>query len=139
MTEQLIIDKNLWFSLNDHECSGEHFIIGNPHTFNGRILGYCMEKRKSFYFSKTEINRMSLETKYWIEGYLSGNEPEPPTDSDGDVDFNSDSYLHWKESIELFHETGVWVAGERNCETCEKLLLNSWIGLQCKDCIKDNL
>lgn len=139
MSDQIKMDKNLWFTLQDHECQGEHYILGNPHTFNGRILGYCTEKGKSFYFSKAEIKNMSLETKYWIQGYLFGNEPEPPTDEEGNMDFNSNSYLHWKESAELFHETGVWLSGERKCEACEKLLLNSWTGLQCKECTKENL
>lgn len=102
------IDKNLWFTLECDGCSGRHYILGNPHTFPGRIMGYCPEKNKSFFFSVSEIIDMSIETGYWIKGYLTGNEPSPPQSEDGPVDFNSQEYKHWKKRIKDFHKTGYW-------------------------------
>ncbi|OCA92605.1 hypothetical protein [Pseudobacillus wudalianchiensis] len=36
-------EKELWFELEGH-CEGKHYIVGNPHTFNGRISAYCPQK-----------------------------------------------------------------------------------------------
>lgn len=80
------IDEKIWF---EHDgCVGNHYMIGNPHTFKGRMYAWCPKKEKSFFVSKSEILKMSVECEYWVKGFLSGNQPEPPTDSEGDVDFD---------------------------------------------------
>lgn len=137
MEDNLVIDEKLWFILKDSECKGKHYIIGNPHTFHGRISGYCIEKKQEFAFSISEIESMSLESEYWIKGYLFGNEPKPPTDEEGDdLPFESEEMKHWWNSIKFFHQTGNWYSGERNCEICGKKLLNAWVGFECEKCIK---
>ena len=45
---------------------------------------------------------MSEASKYWIEGFLIGNQPSPPTDEDGMSDFESKAYEHWEDEMELF-------------------------------------
>lgn len=134
--DKLDIDENLWFYLKDEDCMGKHYIIGNPHTFHGRIMGFCPKKQESFYFSITEIESMSTEAEYWIKGYLSGNEPDAPIDEDGDTIFSGEEYDFWKESIQLFHRNGHWYSGDSFCELCGKKLYNSWIGLVCENCSK---
>ena len=100
------IDKKIWF---EHKgCEGKHFMIGNPHTFSGRMYAWCPKKEKSFFVSKSEIADMSLECKYWIKGFLSGNQPKPPVNSEGDVDFESDEYKQWIIKIDEFEKTGDW-------------------------------
>ncbi|WP_273324242.1 hypothetical protein [Vallitalea guaymasensis] len=135
--QEIKYDEKLWFELKNSNCKGRHYILGNPHTFNGRIMGYCTNKKVSFCFSITEISNMSLESEYWIKGFLSGNEPEPPVDEEGDTLFEGREYNHWCKSIELFHKTGNWYVGERNCEECGKLLLNSIVGFKCQSCNKN--
>lgn len=131
----MLYDKKLFFTLKDHECDGKHFIIGNPHTFNGRILGYCTKENSYFNFSLSEIKTMPLETEYWIRGYLHGNEPSSPVDNEDDFyPPEHESHVHWVKSINLFHKTGHWYAGERECGKCGKKLLNSWIGFDCENC-----
>jgi hypothetical protein len=137
MENNLDLNKKLWLTLKNHNCKGEHYIFYNPHTFHGRIAGYCTEEKRSFIFSVSEIDSMSLETEYWIKGYLVGNEPYPPLDEEGDcVHFESEEYKHWAESTELFHNTGYWNSSERNCEICGQKLLNSWQQFKCAECIK---
>jgi len=136
MIDNLDIDENLWFYLSDDDCMEKHFIIGNPHTFHGRIMGYCPEKKTSFYFSIKEIKSMSIQTEYWIKGFLSGNEPEAPLDEDGDTIYSGEKYDFWSKSIQLFHEYGYWHKGERLCDICGKKLYHSWPHLQCEECIK---
>lgn len=99
-------DKKLWF---EHKgCEGKHFILGNPHTFPGRIWAWCPVKNGSFFVSKSEIGNTSEQAAYWIKGFLSGNEPEPPVDENGDVDFESNTYREWTARAKEFSATGTW-------------------------------
>jgi hypothetical protein len=85
------------------------------------------------------MDKMSQATKYWVKGYLSGNEPSPPVDEEDFVlPITHEDYLHWKESIELFHKTGYWYYGDRQCDICDKRLLNSWDEFECKNCLNEN-
>lgn len=38
---EVIYDEKLRFKVDD--CEGPHYFIGNPHTYHGRILGWCPE------------------------------------------------------------------------------------------------
>ena len=107
MTDIPEIDENLWFLTKTH-CEGKHFLLGNPHTFCGRFLAWCPNKEISFSVSKVEIEKLSTQSEYWIKGFLSGNEPQPPTDENNDVDFESVEYKNWLKQIEEFKKTGIW-------------------------------
>ena len=72
------------------------------------MLAWCPTKQSSFFISLSEINECSAEARYWIEGYLHGNEPEPPIDKDGDVDFDSEDYRSWLKQCEAFRSDGRW-------------------------------
>ncbi len=101
-----IKDEKIWFEHKGRE--GKHFMIGNPYTFKGRMYAWCPIKETSFYVSKSEISRMSTECEYWIKGFLSGNQPNPPTNSEGDVEFDSGNYKLWLKRIKEFEDTGNW-------------------------------
>lgn len=77
---------------------------------------------------------MSEYSKYWISGYLNGNEPEPPTDSNGDLDFKSLAYKKWTDTTKLFKQTGYWTSEKRNCEKCGMELLNAVPNETCENC-----
>jgi hypothetical protein len=129
-------DKELWFTFKEH-CKDKHFIVGNPHTFHGRISAFCPEKDVFFNVSLGEIDDMPLTTKYWIKGFLSGNEPTCPVDEEGD-DYppTHEEFIHWAKSIELFHVTGSWYSGDKHCTTCGLKLLNSCLGFECEKCLE---
>ena len=135
MNEEIEFDKNLWFYHNG--CEGKHYLIGNPHTFYGRMWAWCPKKQKSFFVSLVEIGEKSEQAKYWIDGFLCGNQPAPPTDVNDDVDFESPAYKKWIEAIKLFSKTGYWTDMERQCDKCGKELLNSEIEDICQDCRTD--
>jgi hypothetical protein len=107
MSEVPKYDEKLWFTMGSH-CEGKHYLLGNPHTFVGRMLAWCSQKEVSFFVSKSAIDECSVEAKYWIEGFLKGNEPEPPTNENSDMDFESEDYKNWLEKIEEFRQIGVW-------------------------------
>ena len=100
-------DPNLWIKL-DH-CNGEHYLIGNCHTFPGRMNAYCKKKETTFCVSLAEISDMSEQSRYWINGFLCGNEPEPPEELENEPPenyFNSERYRNWLSQTENFRTTG---------------------------------
>ena len=102
------IDQNLWFTCVK-KCQGKkHYFYGNPHTFTGRISAWCPHKEASFFVSLSEVEDMSEASKWWIKGFLCGNEPSPPLDENQDIDFNSKEYKDWLNKCKDFRENGVW-------------------------------
>jgi hypothetical protein len=107
MTDKKIkYDENLWF---EHDgCEGKHYLLGNPHTFPGRIWAYCTKKDTTFCVSKNEIGNMSIQSEYWIKGFLIGNQPIPPTDTNDEVNYESKEYKNWVDKVEIFNKNGIW-------------------------------
>lgn len=106
--------------------------------FTGEYQRYCPQKDVFFNVSLGEIGDMPLNTKYWIKGFLSGNEPSPPVDEEGDIypPIHEDN-IHWDKSVALFHKTGSWYSGERSCTICGMKLLNSWTDFECENCLEE--
>ncbi|HLL68773.1 MAG TPA: hypothetical protein VK453_24110 [Micromonosporaceae bacterium] len=96
------VDPDLWF---DTEHCGRHYLLdGNSHTFRGRMLAYCAERGIHTRVSKGEISDCSEQTRYFVRGFLSGNEPAPP-ESDSGID---PAYLAWSDAAARFRDTGYW-------------------------------
>lgn len=139
MTE-VVCDKKLWFRV-DH-CESLHFIVGNAHTFRGRIRGWCPKKQRTFLLSKSEISQCSTEAEYWIKGFLRGNEPNPPdggkegTGAFGTEKFNKwlKKYKEWESATDLFQETSYWSIYKRVCSKCKRKMMPSEIEEICIDC-----
>ena len=106
MEAGLDYDEDLWFY--HHGCEGKHFLIGNPHTVVGRMWAWCPANERSFFVSKADMGDMSEQARYWVKGFLAGNQPGPPVDKDGDVDFESDEYRVWQTRIDKFEQAGIW-------------------------------
>lgn len=106
MTNDLIFDSDLWFEHNG--CEGKHYLLGNPHTFPGRMWAWCPKKETAFCVSKSEIGEMSIQAKFWIKGFLIGNQPKPPLNKNNEVDYESQEYKDWKIKVDEFEETGLW-------------------------------
>lgn len=123
-------DPALWFR-HEH-CDGMHYVIGNPHTFPGRLSAWCTTKNQRFRVSKSEIAECSRETTYYLKGFLAGQEPGPPVSADGDVLPPDDPEQHaWIDAADLFLETGIWSSQFRICEQCGARLLPSNPREQC--------
>jgi len=118
------VDSRLWFEMDGYE--GRHYLVdGNPHTFRGRMYFYCPLQNVYTRISKNEIGECSDETRYFIRGYLSGNEPPPPSDADNDLlDDRDPAFTLWRKAAEVFRNTGYWWSGDpRTCERCHSELL----------------
>ena len=97
---------DLWF---EHKgCTGKHFILGNPHTFIGRIYAWCPVKQTAFCVSRTEIGKLSNEAEYWIKGYLTGQQPVPPTNENDEIDYQSKEFKEWEKKVDIYEKTGDW-------------------------------
>src|SRR4051812_45423141 len=106
-TEVPEFDVRLWFSTGSC-CSGPHYLLGNPHTFPGRMTAWCPNRQVTFYVSKSEIEDCSTEASYWIAGFLAGSEPDAPRDQQGDYLPDDDpEYQRWQAAIPQFLETGI--------------------------------
>ncbi len=133
MNDELQYDEDLWFFHKG--CTGKHFLLGNPHTFSGRMSAWCPVNQRSFAVSKSEIEEQSEPSKYWIQGFLHGNQPEPPVNEEGDVEVESMAFQKWAAASVLFTETGYWWSGEpRHCATCRQELLAAEPAEICSNC-----
>ena len=105
------LDRALWF---EHlGCRGRHYLIGNPHTVPGRMLAWCPRECCSIFVSRADIGLTSRAARYWIDGFLHGNEPAPPPGPDGPPDFGSPGYRRWQSSAAEFRASGAWPARRR--------------------------
>ena len=112
-------DPRLWF---DAPCGGRDFLLqGQGHTFRGRMSAWCPDKQVSYNISLDEMGAMSDEARYFVLGFLSGNEPGPPTDEDGDSD--PADLQAWRSATARFRRTGQWYGRWGTCRTCGCVLL----------------
>jgi hypothetical protein len=104
-------DETLWFACSLTPGSRD-YVVGNAHTFLGRLLAYCERKEGSphYYASASEVLReCSTETGWWVRGFLAGAEPEPPRDLDGDfLAFDHPEMALWRQRTSVWAESGVW-------------------------------
>jgi hypothetical protein len=106
------LDRALWF---EPGCcgAGRHYLHYNPHTFPGRMGAYCEARDRTFSVSLAEIERCSDEARYWVRGFLSGNEPPPPLEPDAlAIDDLGDPRMdEWRAAVARFRESGTWPRG----------------------------
>ncbi|MEU1396045.1 hypothetical protein ABZ403_08260 [Micromonospora zamorensis] len=97
------VDPQLWF--DTAQCGRHYLLDGNPHTSAGRMLAYCAELGIRTRVSKGEIGVCSEQTRYFVRGFLSGNELAPPESGDG----AEAAYLAWREAAARFRDSGSWI------------------------------
>ena len=59
------IDSRLAF--RSSHCDGDHYLVGNPHTFPGRLAMWCEVSSCELSVSLSEISRASEHARVWIE------------------------------------------------------------------------
>lgn len=116
--EPRVHDERLWFV---GPCGHRDLLVGNGHTFTGRISAWCPHEEYGFSVSLAEIEEMSTEARYFITGYLAGSEPGPPIDGAGmstDADWTA-----WRAATARFRRTGYWWDSRTTCHACGCVLL----------------
>jgi hypothetical protein len=90
-------------------CGGWHFLVGNPHTFTGRMAAWCQDQQAEIAVSVSEMTYVSLGACFWIKGFLSGSEPAPPESN------NLLAEAEWEAARREYRSTGEWPgAGDRS-------------------------
>jgi len=114
------LDENLWFEAH---CGGRDLLTGAGHTFPGRMSAWCPQKGIGYNVSLSEMGEMSEQARYFIAGFLAGNEPGPPDNDDADADAEAADLAAWRAATGRFRRTGLWFGRWRTCEQCGCVLL----------------
>ena len=135
------VDEALWFT-TEHGGPGKRYYLlrSNPHTFRGRMNAFDADAGEAFCISKHEIVTMSPEARYFIDGFLVGNQPAPPTDGDGDpLPDDHPTERLWRRAVAKFNERGFW-GPDTSCEGCGAAMLPADPpGLLCARCVQSSL
>lgn len=122
-------DEHLWFEAS---CGGRDFLLdSNGHTFRGRMSAWCPEKQVAYNVSLDEMGDMSTESRYFIRGFLAGNEPDAPEDDDGDI--APEDLTAWFAAVERFRLTGSWYGRWGTCSVCGCVLLPDSASERCHE------
>lgn len=124
------IDERLWF---ESTCGGRDFLVGNGHTFVGRMAAWCPEKKVGYNVSLGEMGAMSDECRYWIAGFLTGNEPDYPYSEDDDRDVDEVDMTAWEAALSRFRRTGLWNGRWNTCDVCGCVLLPDTAADRCAE------
>jgi hypothetical protein len=102
------VNPKLWFTM-DPSCTGKHFLLCASHTFPGRFTAWCPLKKRSTNCSLSDVKDASKEARYWLKGFLAGNEPPPPRGESGySLEASSPEFKDWEKRARRFQKTGVW-------------------------------
>lgn len=145
MSKEIEYDKNLWFYHNG--CEGQHYLIGNPHTHIGRMYAWCPINKTALCVSEHEMGDMSIESKYWIKGFLSGSEKY---EEDEVEKYKLDPYLDHlvKDGRKIKKVHVLYVDGDAKlCDCCDEhktgvasiRMICGDVSCICKECIEDIL
>ena len=127
------IDEQLWF---EGSCGGRDFLVdGSGHTFPGRMTAWCPIKDGYYNVSFGEMGAMSTAARYFIRGFLSGNEPDPPEDEDGEM--TPDDRVAWLAATSRFRRTGYWHGRWSTCGECGCVLLQDSRADRCEAHLSD--
>ncbi|MDW3849461.1 hypothetical protein NMK34_22875 [Micromonospora sp. BRA006-A] len=119
------IDERLWFETT---C-GRDVLVGNGHTFAGRMAAWCPHESVGYNVSRAQMGAMSEEARYFVAGFLAGSEPRYPLDADGgteEADLNA-----WRAALSRFRRTGSWHGRWGTCRVCGCVLLPDAAGDRC--------
>ncbi|GHJ42781.1 hypothetical protein Cs7R123_01230 [Catellatospora sp. TT07R-123] len=111
-------DERLWFQA---PCGGRDFLVGSGNTFPGRMAAWCPDKAVFYNVSLDEMASMSEQARYFVAGFLAGNQPGHPVDGDGDA--AESDLVAWQAATARFRRSGYWYGRWSTCEACGCVLL----------------
>jgi hypothetical protein len=95
------------------------------------MSAWCPEKQVAYNVSLHEMGAMSEEARYLVSGFLSGDQPGPPSDPDGGMD-ELDRQA-WLSATARFRQSGEWYGRWGTCEICGCVLLPDSGETRCHD------
>jgi hypothetical protein len=119
--EEPAVDERLWFEAS---CGGRDFLLGNGHTFTGRMLAWCPHKSVGYRVSLGGLRTMSEQARYFVAGFLAGNEPRYPASEAGEAgETGEEDVVAWTAATARFRRTGYWYGRWGTCQVCGCVLL----------------
>ena len=70
------------------------------------MTAWCPDTETACNVSLSEMGEMSEQTRYFVRGFLSGNQPGPPEDADGYPE--PEDLVAWQAATRRFRRTGSW-------------------------------
>jgi len=104
-------DKDLWYEeqCQHDEVWHKHYIVGNAHTFPGRVHVYCTAQKEYTVESLCGMDRISPKAKIWMQGFLHGNQPSWPADEEGDqLDWEHPETVDFVQRLKRYYKHGVF-------------------------------
>lgn len=117
------LDEQLWF---EAPCGGRDLLTGNGNTFPGRMAAWCPHQKVSYKVSASEMGEMSQPARYYVAGFLAGNQPAAPPMlelPDGDQQIDEADNAAWAGATRRFRQTGLWYGRWNTCHICGRVLL----------------
>jgi hypothetical protein len=102
--------------------NGERGILhGNPHTHRGRFSVLWESTGQTHATSLSDLADMSAESRDWLAGFMSGNEPDvyEVLGLDDDVDPTDEQYEVWRRKLVEFRDSGsirIPIRGDRGTD-----------------------
>ena len=110
------LDESLWVVLKSGE---KGYLLANPHTFPGRFNVWLEGREIALTYSLSEISAASDASRFWLKGYLCGNEPGPELFFGADA-YELDDYgpemTAWRRVLREFRTTGELPTDQ--CQSC---------------------
>lgn len=123
------LDDRLWF---EAPCGGRDLLAGTSgHTYPGRMSAWCPHKQVGYNVSLSEMGEMSEQSRYFVAGFLAGNEPGPPDDADHEIE--PDDLAAWLAATARFRRTGLWLGRWNTCQACGCVLLPDTAADRCAE------
>jgi hypothetical protein len=123
-------DQLLWF---EAPCGGRDLLTGNGGTYPGRMSAWCPDTQVSYNVSLAEMGPMSEQARYYVAGFLAGNQPGTPPPPDCDSDIDPGDLTAWLAAAGRFRRTGLWFGRWRTCQTCGRVLLPDTAAEYCQE------
>ena len=122
------VDERLWFEAS---CGGRDFLVGNGHTFVGRMAAWCPHQGVGYNVSRSELGTLSEQAGYFVAGFLAGAEPGYPDDADDQTE--EADLAAWRAATARFRRTGSWYGRWGTCQVCGCVLLPDTANDRCHE------
>jgi hypothetical protein len=76
---------------------------------------------------------MSPQARYYVAGFLAGNQPGPPPPPDPDAGIDPAVLSTWKTATSRFRRTGLWLGRWHTCQACGRFLLPDTAADNCQE------
>jgi hypothetical protein len=97
------------------------------------MWAWCPHEQLGYNVSLAEMGQMSQEARYWVAGFLAGNQLGPPPPPHFDADTDPGDLIAWRAATGRFRRTGLWSGRWRTCQTCGRVLLPDTADENCQE------